>query len=79
MIKEVIAIDNLTDKSATVTTKQIITVGNIDYVVGRSGIKSYANSENGRNQLIEDVKDPFCEAILLVWGDTPLIVEEGED
>ena len=78
MIKEVIAIDNLTDKSVTVTNKQVVTVDNIDYVVGRSSIKSYANSENGRNQLINDVNDPFCEAILLVWGDTPLI-EEGED
>ena len=78
MIKEVIAIDNLTNKSATVTNKQVVNVDNIDYVVGNSRIKSYANSQNGRNALIEDVPEPFCEAILLVWGDTPLI-EDGED
>lgn len=38
--------------------------------------KTYTNSEIGRQDLREEVPEPYLSEILTVWGNTPTVIEK---
>lgn len=66
-VHEEIAIAWLDAEKANILTKIKIDVGGTLYSVGNEIHKGYENTENGRNELLENVKEPFLSAILAVW------------
>lgn len=67
-IKNKISLDVLNENSVTVKTQQYIEVDGEALHVGELHAKAYMNSERGREELAEDVPEPYLSAVLAVWG-----------
>ena len=72
-IKNKISLDALNENSVTVKTQQYIEVDGKALHVGELHAKAYMNSERGREELAEDVPEPYLSAVLAVWGDESVI------
>lgn len=72
---EKITLDMLTQDSVSVKTQQVITQDETEYDIGLPHRKSYVNSINGRKEVENEIIEPYKSVIMLMWGDTPLIVE----
>ena len=74
-IKNKISLDVLNENTVTVKTQLYIEVDGKALHVGELHAKSYMNSERGREELAEEVSEPYLSAVLSVWGDTPTVDE----
>ena len=74
-IKNKISLDALNENSVTVKTQQYIEVDGKALHVGELHAKAYINSERGREELAEEVFEPYLSAVLAVWGDIPTVNE----
>lgn len=74
-IKNKISLDVLNENSVTVKTQQYIEVDGESLHVGELHAKAYMNSKRGREELMEEVSEPYLSAVLSVWGDTPTVDE----
>lgn len=72
-IKNKISLDALNENSVTVKTQQYIEVNGEELNVGDIHAKAYMNSERGREELAEEVTEPYLSAVLSVWGDAPTV------
>ena len=75
-IKNKISLDALNENSVTVKTQQCIEVDGKALHVGELHAKAYMNSERGREELAEEVSEPYLSAVLAVWGDESKVKEE---
>ena len=75
-IKNKISLDALNENSVTVKTQQYIEVDGKALHVGELHAKAYMNSEKGREELAEEVPEPYLSAVLAVWGDESKVKEE---
>ena len=75
-IKNKISLDALNENSVTVKTQQYIEVDGKALHVGELHAKAYMNSERGREELAQDVLEPYLSAVLAVWGEEPKVKEE---
>ena len=75
-IKNKISLDVLNENSVTVKTRQYIEVDGEALHVGELHAKAYMNSERGREELAEEVPEPYLSAVLSVWGEEPKVKEE---
>lgn len=78
-IKNAITIDNLTADSVSVKTQRVLVEDSGIYPVGSPNRKAYMNSESGRAKLAADVPDPYCTAVLEVWGEDTTVDENIEE
>lgn len=72
-MEEIITIDLLTQNSVSVKRQKTIVADGMTYAIGDPHRCAYVNSAFGREQLAEDVPEPYCGAIIAVWGDVPTV------
>lgn len=68
MITTEYTIDNLTTTSVSVKKQQYYN----ELPLGQPHRKAYMNTVNGRQELQSEVPQQYVDAILLVWGNTPI-------
>jgi len=73
---EKITLDMLTENSVSIKKQKYIVDNGEEYPVGQPWRRAYVNSERGRQQVQEEVPEPYRSAIFAVWGDTPTIEDE---
>ena len=79
-IKEEIKLELLNQDSVSVVFVKYIEYAGQKLQVGEAVRTGYTNSIKGRDELKEQVKEPYRTAILAVWGDKPTIIyPEVED
>ena len=75
-IKNKISLDALNENSVTVKTQQYVEINGEELNVGELHAKAYMNSERGREELAEEVSEPYLSAVLSVWGEESKVKEE---
>lgn len=70
-----ISIDNLNMYGVSVKKQGYLTVDGVTYDVGEPHRKAYSNSVNGREELQEEVSEPYYSAVMAVWGDEPIVID----
>lgn len=63
----------LTEKSVSVMKRTYADIGGTKTQIGESQRKAYANSTIGRQQIIDELPEPYANAVMAVWGDEPTI------
>lgn len=77
-IKERIALDMLTTDSVSVLKQQYITVDGTDIKVGDNVRNAYMNTQTERELLKFELPEEYYNAVIAVWGDTPIVDEPSE-
>ena len=77
-IKEKITLDMLTTDSVSVLKQQYITVDGTDIRVGENVRNAYMNTQTERELLKSELPEEFYNAVIAVWGDTPIVAEPYE-
>jgi hypothetical protein len=72
---EKITLDMLTQDSVSIKKQQYIEQNGQKYEVGQPWRKAYVNSTQGRKQIQSEVPDPYKSVVMLMWGDTPTVVD----
>lgn len=70
-----ISIDNLNMYGVSVKKQGYLKVDGVTYDVGEPHRKAYSNSLNGREELQEEVSEPYYAAVMSVWGDEPTVID----
>ena len=73
---EKITLDMLTQDSVSVKKQQYTIVDGKEYAIGEPWRRAYVNSINGRQQVENEVAEPYRTIIFLMWGDTPTVIEK---
>lgn len=74
---ERISLDMLNETGVSVKKQQYIVQDGKEYTIGEPWRRAYVNSINGRQQLENEVTEPYKSVIFMMWGDTPTINEES--
>ena len=77
-IKTKITLDMLTNDSVSVLKQQYITVDGADVKVGENVRNAYMNTQTERELLKSELPEEFYNAVIAVWGDTPIVAEPSE-
>ena len=77
-IKTKITLDMLTTDSVSVLKQQYITVDGTDVKVGENVRNAYMNTQTERELLKSELPEEFYNAVIAVWGDTPIVAEPAE-
>lgn len=75
-MREQIFLDMLTEDSVSIRRQRFTSVDGVDYPIGDPWRRAFVNSSAGREQLEADVPEPFLSVIRLMWGDSPVLVDE---
>ena len=73
-MNETIIVDMLSNESVSVLRIEYAQIEGITVEVSRSR-KAYVNCLSGRTEVNVEVAEPYLNAILSVWGSTPVIAE----
>ncbi|KIL45770.1 hypothetical protein [Jeotgalibacillus soli] len=68
-------IDALSQDSVSIKKQQYAVVEGAEYPIGEPWRKAYTNSISGREELKTEVPADYSNAILMIWGETPTVVE----
>ena len=68
-----ITLDALTQNSVSVKRQKTITAEGSTYEIGEPHRCAYVNSAAGREQIAEELPEPYLSAVMAVWGDTPTV------
>lgn len=71
-IKEKITLDMLTQTSVSVLRQNYIELNGVETQVGGNVRNAYENDETGREILKNTLPEEYYNAVIAVWGDTPL-------
>ncbi|WP_107841161.1 hypothetical protein [Metasolibacillus meyeri] len=71
-------LDNLTQSGVSVKRQTFIEYQGQQYPIGDAWRRAYANSPNGRQQVVDELPQSQVNAILAVWGDAPVITDESK-
>ena len=77
-MKELISLDELNKDSVSVVTRKYIEEDNIKYFVGDIHRRAYINSKEGREEINNELEEPYLSAVITIWGDTPTVVISPE-
>ena len=69
----------LTPDSVSVKKQQYVEVNGTEYPIGEPWRRAYVNSSSGRQQVQDEVPEPYRSAIFSVWGDEPTVSEATEE
>jgi len=72
---EKISLDMLTPDSVSVKKQQYVEVNGAEYPIGDPWRRAYVNSTSGRQQVMDEVPEPYRSAIFAVWGNAPTVSE----
>lgn len=72
---EKITLDMLTYDSVSLKKQSFVTVEGAEYPIGEPWRRAYVNSTKGRQQVQNEVPEPYQTAIFAVWGDVPTVSE----
>lgn len=72
---EKITLDMLTQDSVSVKKQQYIIQDGKEYQVGEPWRRAYLNSVSGRQQVENEVVEPYKTIIFMMWGSEPTISE----
>jgi hypothetical protein len=75
---EKIFLDMLTQDSVSIRKQKYVVVDDAEYAVGDPWRRAYVNNTSGRQQVQDEVPEPYLSAIMAVWGTEPT-VEEPDD
>ena len=67
----------LTEHSVSVKKQQYIVQDGKEYAIGKPWRRAYVNSISGRQQVENEVPEPYKSVILLMWGSEPTVTEEN--
>ncbi len=76
MMKMKITLDTLTQDSVSIKKQQYTIIDGKEYAIGEPWRRAYVNSISGRQQVENEVEEPYKTMIFMMWGDTPTINEE---
>jgi len=71
-------LDMLTQDSVSVKRQQHVEVDGVEYPIGEPWRRAYVNSAAGRQQVMDEVPEPYRSAIFAVWGNEPTVTEPAE-
>ena len=74
-MEETVMLELLTKDSVSVKTQKVLLQNGTVYQVGCPHRCAYVNSVLGRQQLLQQVPQPYCSAVLAVWGAQPTVEE----
>lgn len=77
-ITEEIIIDVLTKDSVSIVKTKYIEYNGSKLQVGDNIRTGYENSVRGRQNLKEEIPDPYLLSILVLWGDEPSVIIKKE-
>jgi hypothetical protein len=72
---ERITLDMLTLTSVSVKKQQYVEVNDTEYPIGDPWRRAYTNSSSGRQQVQDEVPEPYRSAIFAVWGESPTVAD----
>ena len=75
---EKITLDMLTPDSVSIKTQRYAVIDGVEYPIGDPWRRAYVNSSSGRQQVQDEVPEPYRSAIFAVWSETPTISEVSE-
>jgi hypothetical protein len=75
---EKIYLDMLTQDSVSLRKQNVTVIEGKEYLIGEPWRRSYINSTQGRGQVQTEVPEPYKSVIMLMWGDTPTVMEVTE-
>ncbi len=73
---EKITLDMLTQNGVSVKKQQYILNNGKEHLGGQPWRRAYVNSINGREQVDNEVPEPYKAAIFMIWGEKPTISED---
>ena len=73
MIKQEISLDELDIYKVSVETKRFVEMDGVLYQIGVPHRCAYANSEQDRLLIAENLAEPYLSAVMAVWGDAPTV------
>lgn len=62
-----ITVDMLTADSVSILRQEMAQINGVWTQIGENSRCAYLNTEQGRQQLIEQVEEPYRSAVLAVW------------
>ena len=68
-------LDMLNQDNVSVKKQTYIDYMGQQYPIGEPWRRAYVNSEQGRQQVIDELPQAQVNAIMAVWGDTPTVTE----
>jgi len=72
-------LDMLTPNSVSIKKQQHVEINGVEYPIGEPWRRAYVNSASGRQQVQDEVPEPYRSAIFAVWGDTPTVADPVEE
>lgn len=80
MQNKVISLDDLTKDSVSVKKQEVIKGADGNYYeTGQVWRRAYINSKMGREEVQEEVAEPYKSVVMLMWGDEPTVIEDVEE
>jgi hypothetical protein len=76
---ERLTLDMLTPTSVSVKKQQYVEVNGTEYPIGEPWRRAYVNSVFGRQQVMDEVPEPYRSAIFAVWGDEPTVEDPVDE
>jgi hypothetical protein len=73
---EKIYLDMLTQDSVSIRKHQFTTIDGVEYPIGEPWRRAYVNSTQGREKVNTEVSEPYRSVVILMWGDSPTVVEQ---
>jgi len=75
-VTEQIALDMLTETSVSVRKERIAEIDG-EVISLSPHRRAYMNSPSGRQQVQDEVPEPYRSAIFAVWGESPTVADPG--
>lgn len=72
-------VDMLTRNSVSILTQNFIYINGVKTQVGKTHRCAYANSEQDRQELIQNQPEDVVNSVLAIWGDEPTIIESNPE
>jgi hypothetical protein len=73
---EKITLDMLNQNSVSVKKQKYIIQNDTEYAIEDIWRRAYVNSIQGRQQVEDEVAEPYKSVIFMMWGDSPTVTEE---
>jgi hypothetical protein len=71
-------LDMLTPNSVSIKKQQHVEINGVEYPIGEPWRRAYVNSPSGRQEVQDEVPEPYRSAIFAVWGDEPIVPDPIE-
>lgn len=69
-----ISIDNLSLYGVSVKTQGYVEIEGIKHYIDKPHRKAYSNSVQDREELKNELAEPYYSAVMAVWGDEPTVL-----